>query len=98
TWRAEEGPYLMLPLLGPSNPRDLFGRVVDTVTDPFTWVLPDGAGTARTATGILDTREALIDPIDTVRREALDPYAQIRSLYRQRRNAEIENRTPPRGP
>jgi len=98
-WGTGEGPYLMLPLLGPSNPRDLTGRVVDWFADPWGYVVKGGgrdALTARTAIETVDTREKLIEPIDTIRREALDPYATVRSLYRQRRNAEIANQLAPR--
>ena len=95
-WGLPEGPYLFLPLLGPSNPRDLVGAGAGLATDPFTWI---GGGDAlqvftvsRTATTVLDTRESLIEPLDAVRASSLDPYATLRSAYRQRRNAEISNR------
>ena len=37
-WGATEGPYLFIPVLGPSNPRDLTGAGVDAVSNPFTWI------------------------------------------------------------
>jgi phospholipid-binding lipoprotein MlaA len=40
----------------------------------------------------VDTREGLIEPLDDLERNSLDPYATLRSVYRQRRRAEIENR------
>jgi phospholipid-binding lipoprotein MlaA len=40
----------------------------------------------------VDTRESLIEPLDDLRRTSLDPYSTLRSVYRQRRQAEIENR------
>lgn len=90
-----EGPYLFIPVLGPSNPRDLVGFGVDIATQPLTWV---GSGNnweavtiTRTAAGALDTREGLIDALDAVRNTSFDPYATLRSAYRQRRNAEINN-------
>jgi phospholipid-binding lipoprotein MlaA len=50
---------------------------------------------------VVDTREDLLDPIDDVNRTSLDSYATLRSAYRQRRRAEIENRVgttaPPAG-
>jgi phospholipid-binding lipoprotein MlaA len=52
-------------------------------------------GVRGTALSLVDTREALIDPIDELRRTSLDPYAAYRSAYRQRRQAEIENRIGP---
>ena len=44
----------------------------------------------RTILGAVDARERLIDPIDGVKRTALDPYATFRSLYRQNRQSEID--------
>lgn len=88
-WGVEEGPFLFLPVLGPSGPRDLTGFVVDKAADPFTWV---GQGTAvqalgwnRFGIGALSAREKLLDPIEQTRKTALDPYATFRSLYRQHR-------------
>jgi phospholipid-binding lipoprotein MlaA len=95
-WNAEEGPYLFIPVIGPSNPRDLFGFMLGIATDPFTWV---GQGTTvdiltgvRAGATVVDTREDLLDTLDAVERSSLDPYATLRSGYRQRRRAEIENR------
>ena len=49
----------------------------------------------RTGAVVVDTREDLLDTTDDVERSSLDPYATYRSAYRQRRRAEIENRTGP---
>ena len=94
-WGLPEGPYLFLPVLGPSNPRDLVGAGVGVATDPFTWI---GGGDAlqvftisRTGVTVLDTRERLIEQLDAVRESSLDPYATLRSAYRQRRAVEIVN-------
>lgn len=93
-----EGPYLFLPLLGPSNPRDLLGFGVDIAANPLTWVDFGGAHTltaindyGRPAVTALDAREAVLDPVETVERESLDPYATFRSAYRQLRRREIAN-------
>ncbi len=94
-WGAGEGPYLFLPALGPSNPRDLVGTGVDAVSNPFTWISGgawlDTATAARIGLQVLDTREGLIEPLDALRQGSLDPYAALRSAYRQRRAAEIRN-------
>jgi phospholipid-binding lipoprotein MlaA len=94
-WGAEEGPYLFLPILGPSNPRDLIGTGVDAVSNPFTWISGDAwldtVTAARIGLQALDTREGLIEPLDALRQGSLDPYAALRSAYRQRRATEIRN-------
>ncbi len=95
-----EGPYLMLPLLGPSNPRDAAGRVVDMLFDPLTYIGifggVDNIGLGAAVLDGLDTRARNLKTLDEIRKGSLDYYATIRSLYRQRRNDEINNgETPP---
>ena len=94
-WGLPEGPFLFLPVLGPSGPRDAMGLGVDTVMDPFFWV---GQGTAvraldwsRVGVRAIDIRERHLDDLDSIKKTALDPYATIRSLYRQHRQAQIED-------
>ncbi len=99
-WGLPEGPFLFLPVLGPSSPRDASGFGADVALDPFTWL---GQGSAVTALGLsrygltaIDTRSGLIDQLDKITAQALDPYATIRSLYRQHRQSQIEDaRTDP---
>ena len=96
-----EGPYLMLPLLGPSNPRDAAGRVVDMLFDPLTYVGMFGGanniGLAAAVADGVDTRARNLKTLDEIRKGSLDYYATIRSLYRQRRNDEINNGKTPEG-
>lgn len=92
-WGVPEGPFLFLPVLGPTNPRDALGRGVDTVGDPFTWVGQGAAVTAlnwsRFSLTAVDERSRVLGEIDAIKRTALDPYATFRSLYRQHRRAQI---------
>jgi phospholipid-binding lipoprotein MlaA len=96
-WGVGEGPYLFIPVLGPSNPRDLTGFGLGIAADPLIWVgqgaAVDGLLWGRTGATVVDTREDLLDTTADVERSSLDPYATYRSAYRQRRRAEIENRT-----
>ncbi len=92
-WGVGDGPFLFLPLLGPSNVRDTAGYAGNVVLDPFTWASFGGSSAlqgAQFGVGAVDTRERLLDPIDQVKRDSLDPYATFRSVYRQSRAAEIE--------
>ncbi len=93
-WGTGEGFYLMLPLLGPSNPRDLTGLVADTFLDPLNYVLDSDVLLARTIVRGVDERESVIDTLDEIERTSLDFYATLRSLYRQRRDDEIRNGAP----
>jgi phospholipid-binding lipoprotein MlaA len=93
-WGVEEGPYLMLPLFGPSNPRDAAGRVVDSVLDPLSWVAPGWAQYSRFGLSAVDERAAHYDELNDLEKSSLDFYAAIRSLYRQKRADEIRNGKP----
>jgi phospholipid-binding lipoprotein MlaA len=94
-WGVDEGPYLVLPVLGPSPVRDTAGIAGDAVLDPFTWVLANehvlGFDIARYAARGIDMRSRNIETIDEIERSSIDFYATVRSLYRQRRAAEIAN-------
>ncbi len=88
-WGAPQGPYLVLPLLGPSTARDLTGTLVDGVMDPFVWTQTGRQSEvlfARAALDGLDTR-ARADAAIALMRDSLDPYAQTRALYIQSRRA-----------
>jgi phospholipid-binding lipoprotein MlaA len=94
-WGLPDGPFLFLPVFGPSDPRDAIGLGVNAAMDPFTWV---GQGTAvrsldwsRFAMNGIDQRERHLDDVDSIKKTALDPYATFRSLYRQHRQAQIED-------
>ncbi len=95
TWGVGDGPYLVLPLLGPSNPRDAIGKVVDVFTDPMTYVFgvygPDWGPYALAGTRVVDGRSRIIRETDDLRRNSFDYYATIRSIYRQQRADDIGN-------
>jgi phospholipid-binding lipoprotein MlaA len=90
-WGVSEGPYLMLPLFGPSNPRDAVGRVVDTVLDPIGWLAPSWVNYSRFGVTGVHIRAEHYDELNDLEKSSLDFYAAIRSLYRQKRNDEIRN-------
>jgi phospholipid-binding lipoprotein MlaA len=93
-----EGPYLMLPLLGPSNPRDAAGMAVDMLFDPLTYIGMFAVSNIDLGASVLqgiDTRARNLKTLDEIRKGSLDYYATIRSLYRQRRNDEINNSRSP---
>ncbi|HYZ62503.1 MAG TPA: MlaA family lipoprotein [Acetobacteraceae bacterium] len=92
-WGVGEGPFLFLPILGPSNPRDLGGFGADIAIDPLTWASFGGSATlgwSRYGLSAIDTRERFLDTTDNIKKTALDPYATFRSLYRQNRQSTIE--------
>ncbi|BBK33611.1 phospholipid-binding lipoprotein MlaA [Stella humosa] len=99
TWGVGDGPYLMLPLLGPSNPRDLTGLVVDSfVIDPWGHIArandADWFTYTRLGLNFVDTRARNIEALDDIERNQIDPYSFIRTTWRQRRANEILNGRP----
>jgi phospholipid-binding lipoprotein MlaA len=101
SWGIGEGPYLVLPILGPSNPRDATGLATEWYVDPFNrWMSNtdrDWAVWTRTGLTGLDLRSQNIETIDELKKTSIDFYAAVRSLYRQRRAEEIRNSRPSSG-
>jgi phospholipid-binding lipoprotein MlaA len=93
-WGVKEGPFLMLPLIGPTSRRHLIGRVVDNFTNPIDYGtrLNSVARIVFAVQGGLSTIDnyARLAPIlDGLEKNSVDFYAAVRSLYRQNRRSEI---------
>lgn len=95
-WGLGEGPYLVLPLLGPRPPRDLAGLLVDQAFDPLTYALPamdaEYVGYGLIGADIVDSRARSLETFDDLEASSIDLYATLRNLYRQRREAAIDNK------
>tara|TARA_Y100001970_G_scaffold294289_1_gene449858 strand:- start:11904 stop:12728 length:825 start_codon:yes stop_codon:yes gene_type:complete len=91
---VEPGPYLVLPIFGPSNPRDGVGLVADMLIDPFTWLTPLEFRIGRAMATAVDKRARNFDQINDMEKNSLDFYSAVRSLYRQKRRDEINNGAP----
>ncbi|HKM71899.1 MAG TPA: VacJ family lipoprotein [Stellaceae bacterium] len=104
-WGIPEGPYLVVPVLGPSDPRDLVGQTAEGFGDPFNRLVTGNPYTlywipfVRGGVSGIDQRSRYIETLADIERTSLDYYATIRSLYRQRRAAlmrrEKEQNLPP---
>jgi phospholipid-binding lipoprotein MlaA len=100
-WGVGEGPFVELPLLGPSNARDAVGTVVDMAMNPLTFVGGAPATYASVGTGganAVDTRAQHLHDLDELERNSLDYYATLRSVYRQHRQTEIDAARQPAPP
>jgi phospholipid-binding lipoprotein MlaA len=97
-WGAPGDPYLFLPIIGPSNPRDAAGIALGFYADPVNIVLrnngADAPGIVRGLLSGIDSRERNIETLADLERNSVDFYATIRSIYRQRREMEIRNGAP----
>ena len=88
SWGVGEGPYLVLPLLGPSTVRDTSGLPLDMVTYPLYYVEEDKVRYGLTGLRIVDARAALLDQEELIRG---DRYVFIRDAYLQRRRFEVSD-------
>lgn len=86
TWGVPDGPYLMVPIVGPSNPRDFVGMIGNGFMNPLSYPIPLSANIGRGAWLGLDEREQNIEAIDDLRNNSLDVYARLRSMWRQHRD------------
>lgn len=88
-WGVPSGPYLVLPFLGPSNPRDFVGDVVFFIADPVDIVVTKEYGKEASygmlGMRIIDMRANALDTIDPLLNTADDPYVFMRSAYQQNR-------------
>lgn len=100
-WGVPDGPFLMLPLFGPTTVRDAVGDGVDAVASPvglltnavFSAGIAQALGVGRGTLGGLDLRSENIETLDALRADSLDFYARLRSITRQRRDAELGRST-----
>jgi phospholipid-binding lipoprotein MlaA len=100
-WGVGEGPFVELPLLGPSNTRDAVGTAVDMALNPLTFVGGAPATYAGVATGganVVDTRAQHLHDLDELEKNSIDYYATLRSVYRQHRGAEVSAAKEPEAP
>ena len=95
---VKPGPYLFLPLIGPSTVRDLFGNAVDDAINPVNFVAypyRTEAAIGLAVMGGLDQRLLNDEDLRTLLTQAADPYATLRSTYLQHREGEIHGDEPP---
>ena len=95
-WGVGEGLYLVLPIFGPSNPRDAVGKmVVDGYFDPLGYYLKntdqEEYSYARMVIDGVDQYGSVREELARVKKTSVDYYAAVRSLYRQKRESEIRN-------
>ena len=100
-WGVPEGFYLVLPIFGPSNPRDAVGKFLDSYLDPVAYYL---GNTNRTEYDVgrksmlgVDEFSRVKDDLQKLKETSVDYYAALRSISRQKRDADIRNGKPQEG-
>ena len=93
-WGMGTGPYIMLPLLGPSDLRDVVDPAVRSFYGPVTWL---DTTTEKVVYSVVDgvNMRAQVLPLDAMIESQPDPYAYIRDAYLQRRWYKVYDGNPP---
>ena len=79
------GPYLVLPLFGPSTVRDAVGSIGNYYVNPLSYINPPGLTWALYGVNVINTRANLLNASDVLEGAALDKYSFVRNAYLQRR-------------
>ena len=97
-WGFGPGPYIVLPLLGPSSTRDTVGVVAGWFTDPVRYVRKERIRYGLVALRLIDKRANLLGASRVMDEAALDPYQFMRDAYLQKRRYEVYDGNPPPEP
>jgi len=94
-WGVQPGPYVVLPLLGPSSLRDTLALPVDMRADAARELPDQAVRNTVVVTRVLDIRSGLLQTVDVVMAASLDPYSFVRDAYLQKRRNDIHDGNPP---
>jgi phospholipid-binding lipoprotein MlaA len=94
-WGIADGPYLVLPLLGPSSARDVVGWVGDIYAWPPTYIKSEGTRNIVVGVRYVTLRADLLEATRILETAALDPYEFVRDAYLQRRRNLVYDGKPP---
>ena len=97
-WGVGSGPYLMLPLLGPSTVRDTVALPVDIAGDIWHYKDPVYIRNIGTVVRVVDQRANLLDASNLLEEAALDRYEFVRDGYLQRRESQVHDGEPAEKP
>lgn len=93
-WGVPQGPYFVIPFLGPSGVRDAPARFVDWATTPTTYYGSAPVAWGVTGVKLLDARTRLLPATDLLK-DAVDPYVMAREAYLSSRRNAIYDGNPP---
>ncbi|MEJ2450503.1 MAG: VacJ family lipoprotein [Gammaproteobacteria bacterium] len=98
SWGVGNGPYLVLPFLGPSTARDTTGLVADGYIDPVYSISDTEARWSFIILRAVDTRASLLQATRLMEQSGVDPYVFMRNAYLQHRASLINGGQPPPPP
>lgn len=94
-WGLPTGPFIVLPLLGPSSARGVVGLVGDWYTDPVTYIEDDRVRYSLRGLNLINRRADLLGASRVLEQAALDPYIFVRDAYWQKRRSDVHDGNPP---
>ena len=94
-WGVASGPYLVLPLFGPSTLRDAVAFPVDMQGSVTQRLNDEATRYSLLAVRLVDTRSGLLKTVDVIKAASLDPYSFVRDAYLQKRQNDIYDGNPP---
>jgi phospholipid-binding lipoprotein MlaA len=94
-WGVASGPYIVLPLLGPSTLRDTVATPVDLTGDPWDYARPIRVRNFGYVARVVDQRAAVLDASNLIEEAALDRYVFVRDAYMQRRESKVRDGESP---
>ena len=94
-WGVKPGPYIVLPVLGPSTLRDTLATPLDIQGDMAQQFNDPATRNVLSATRVMDVRSSLLQTVDVIKEAALDPYTFVRDGYLQKRENDIHDGNPP---
>ena len=90
-WGVKPGPYVMLPLFGPSTLRDTVAKPLDLYVDPVNLASGADVEYSLRAMRLVDDRARLLPTTDMIEKVALDPYQFVRDAHFQQRDAKVRD-------
>jgi phospholipid-binding lipoprotein MlaA len=90
-WGLPPGPYLVIPIIGPSNPREAVGLIGDSAASVLPWFVQWEILLGARAVDLVNTRALLLQQVDEAKRASFDYYVFVRNAYLQRRNALVND-------
>jgi phospholipid-binding lipoprotein MlaA len=94
-WGVQPGPYVVLPLFGPSTLRDALAFPVDMQGNVTNSLADQATRNGLLAVRLIDQRSGLLKAVDAIKASSLDPYSFVRDAYLQKRRNDIFDGNPP---
>ena len=94
-WGVKPGPYVVLPIFGPSTLRDTLAMPLDIKGDLVQQFNDPSTRNALSVTRVMDVRSGLLQTLDVIKAAALDPYTFVRDGVLQKRESDVYDGNPP---